>query len=49
MHSYHGFLGVFVVRIPANAHHHLVYVSVVQASPAVVDASADVGRQTVHY
>lgn len=44
VHSNHGFLGVFVVGVPANAHHHLVDVSVVHASPTIVDAGADVSR-----
>lgn len=41
---HHGFLDVFVVRVPADAHHHLVDVSVVHTAPAIVDAGADVSR-----
>lgn len=47
--GFHGFLGVFVVRVPADAHHHLVDVSSAHRGPAVVDPSADVCRQMLHH
>lgn len=45
----HGFLGVLVVRVPANAHHHFVHVPITEAGPAIVDPSADVGWKIVHH
>lgn len=35
----HGFLGVFVVWVPANAHDHFVDVAVAHGGPAVIDRS----------
>lgn len=45
----HGLLGVFVVRIPANAHHHFVDIPIGHAGPAVVDSCADISWKIVHY
>lgn len=47
--SHHRFLCVFVVGVPADAHHHLVDVSIVHLCPAIVDPCEDVSRETVHH
>lgn len=46
--TYHGLLCVFVVRVPADAHHHLVNVSVIHARPSVIDSCANVSGESVH-
>lgn len=47
--TYHGFLGVLVVRVPTNAHHHFVDFTITEASPTIVDARADVGWKIFHH
>ena len=41
-YTYHGFLDIFVVRVPANAHHHFVQITVTDAGPAIIDPCADI-------
>lgn len=45
----HRLLGIFVIRVPTNAHHHFVDISVTNAGPAIVDAGADISWKIVHY
>lgn len=45
----HGFLSVLVVGVPADAHDHLVDISIAHTGPAVVDPGADVCRQVLHH
>lgn len=47
--SYHGFFGVLEVRVPANAHDHLMDVPIPEAGPAIVDTSADVCWEVFHH
>lgn len=47
--AYHRLFGVFVVRVPANAHHHFVDIPVTHASPAIIDSCADICWKTVHH
>lgn len=47
--AYHGFLGIFVVRVPADAHHHFVDITITHTSPAVVDPCADICWKIVHH
>ena len=43
----HGLLLVLVIRVPANAHHHLVHGTVVHLGPAVINTGADIGRKAL--
>lgn len=45
----HGLLGIFIVWVPANAHHHLVDIPVTDTGPAVVDSCADICWKIVHH
>lgn len=45
----HRLLGIFVVRVPANAHHHFVDIPIIDAGPAIVDPSADICWKIVHH
>lgn len=46
--SLHGFLGVLVEGVPADAHNHLVHVPGPHTRPAEVHPSADVGWEVLH-
>lgn len=45
----HGLLGIFVVRVPADAHHHLVDIPVTNTGPAIIYPSADICWKMVHH
>lgn len=45
----HRLLGIFVIGVPTNAHHHFVDISVTYTGPAIVDAGADISWKIVHY
>lgn len=47
--TYHGLLGIFVVRVPTNAHHHFVDIPIAHTGPAVVDSCADICWKIVHH
>lgn len=45
----HGLLGIFVVRVPADAHHHLVDIPVTDTGPAIIYPCADICWKMVHH
>ena len=47
--SNHWFFGVFVKWIPSYTHHHFVHWSSVNTCPAIVNASINSLRKTIHY
>lgn len=47
--THHGLLNVLEVRIPSNAHYHLVYWTIIQFGPAIIHSSVDLFGQAIHY
>lgn len=46
---YHRFLCILVVRVPANAHHHFVDITITNTGPAIVDPCPDIFWKMVHH
>lgn len=48
-YAYHGFFGIFIIRVPADAHDHFVDITITHAGPAVVDPCTDIRWKIVHH
>lgn len=47
--SFHGLLGILVVGVPPDAHHHLMHVPTANTGPTTVDAGGQLSGKVVHH